>query len=44
MKPFLKTLLFLCIAGALALPWLSPPVYFVSLLFIVFMYVVMYLV
>ena len=41
MKPFLKTLLFLCVAGALALPWLSPPVYFVSLLFIVFMYVVL---
>ncbi len=41
MKPFLKTLLFLCVAGALALPCLSPPVYFVSLLFIVFMYVVL---
>ena len=41
MKRFLKGLLVLCVAGALALPWLSPPVYFVSLLFGVFMYVVL---
>ncbi len=40
-KSFLISLLFLSIVGGLAFPWLSPPVYFVSLLFIVFMYVVM---
>jgi len=40
-KPYLKSLLFLAVAGAFALPWLSPPVYFVSLLFVVFMYVVL---
>ncbi len=41
MKPFFKIFLLLCIVGTLALPWLSPPVYFVSLLFVVFMYVVL---
>jgi len=41
MKRFLKMLLIVSIAGTFVLPWLSPPVYFVSLLFIVFMYVVL---
>ncbi len=41
MKRLLKSLLLAGIAGGLAFPWLSPPVYFISLLFVVFMYVVL---